>query len=492
MAAAPAAAAPLRQGRLSLCLAAAAVAACALPAQARLTALHAGCQAWDRPGRKLCEDPVRRAPVNFPKHLLLGKSIKSKMFSGYVNVTSEDFLFYLFAEADERVAKDAPLIVFSGGGPGCSAMEGAVIETGPYVLFDVKAGSSMFPMRLSTNAFSWHRLAHVLYVDQPRYVGFSYGSGRALETSAEAGLDMVQFLLGWRQLYPEHSRRKLIFASESYGSHLVAGWADAVLSFNKHSSEPLEMRGIVVGNGLIDDSIQGLGSLLEYQRREKLMPEGVKPEAWGGAQVTMMKHLGYAPNVYDFRLQNQECCGCTGYNYKVWSDWLMRQAVTSALNVCPGAGQEAFQGCQAGCVDLGAFDKKDGHSVRTPQILARVLQEGVPVILYYGMQDTAANYVGGLAAALSLEWPGSKAFADAPLEDFRISGAVAGQQKYASGLTWMQVRAAGHMVALDGPLVVLEALGVAVRQARQEPSKGQTQQQDEAFDEDHATFARFT
>lgn len=418
--------------------------------------------------------------MNFPKQLLLGKPIQSDMYSGYVNVTSDDFLFYVLAEAHEGGSDDTPIIVYSGGGPGCSAMEGAVIETGPYMLYDVKAGSGMFPMRLTANVLAWNRLAHVLYVDQPRYVGFSYGSGPAVRSSTEAGLDMVQFLRGWRRTFPEHARRKLIFASEAYGSHYVTAWAEAVLDHNARASDQLELRGIVVGNGIVNDSLQGFQSLVQYQRRERLIPEGAQPTAWADAQVVMMKHLGYVPNAYDYRLQNQECCGCTGYNYKVWSDWMMRDAVTAALNVCPGAGQEAFQGCQGGCVDLGDFDQDGTRGQRTAQTLGRLLDEGIPVVLHYGMLDTAVNYVGGLAATLSLQWRGTKDFADAPLEYFKIGGAVAGQRKSFSGLTWMQIQAAGHMAAVDNSLSVLYAVGEAVRLAKEDQ------------EEEHQTFARFT
>ena len=77
------------------------------------------------------------------------------MWSGYVNVTEQDYLFYWFFENKKPTSKifgkngilaeqkpyNRPLIIWSNGGPGCSAMEGATTENGPLRLLDIKKGS---------------------------------------------------------------------------------------------------------------------------------------------------------------------------------------------------------------------------------------------------------------------------------------------------------------------------------------------------------------
>eukprot|EP00438_Fugacium_kawagutii_P008743 Skav206786 [mRNA] locus=scaffold1990:26503:29722:- [translate_table: standard] len=66
-----------------------------------------------------CGKPVDKAPVIFPAELV-NDLPRERMFSGYVNVTEKDFLFYWFVEAKD-VQHDTPVILWSNGGPGLRA-----------------------------------------------------------------------------------------------------------------------------------------------------------------------------------------------------------------------------------------------------------------------------------------------------------------------------------------------------------------------------------
>merc|ERR1712216_25676 len=90
--------------------------------------------------------------------------------------------------------------------------------------------------------------------------------------------------------------------------------------------------------------------------------------------------------------------------------------------------------------------------------VGRALKEGMSVTLYYGMQDTVCNYVGGYDVAAALQWPGALDFARAPLQDLIIGGVPNGKVKSAGGLTWMQVEGAGPMVPINNPLAASFAI----------------------------------
>lgn len=104
---------------------------------------------------------------------------------------------------------------------GCTAMEGATTEVGPLVLFDIKEACSSdvcdYTGQLSTNPYSWNNLANIVFVDQPRNVGYSFGYGEGVHSSVDAGKDFVTFVNGWFKLFPQYANRKVFIAGESYG-----------------------------------------------------------------------------------------------------------------------------------------------------------------------------------------------------------------------------------------------------------------------------------
>lgn len=149
----------------------------------------------------------------------------SKSISGYMDIKGSKFdqngenkhLFYWMFEKrgtqDLSAAEQAeiPFVVWLTGGPGCSSTLALLTENGPCSVNPDADGTTV-------NPYSWTEAAHVLWLDQPAGVGFSYGD----ETDSNENMiaeDAYYFLQAFFQTYPEYVRKDpfLYIVGESYG-----------------------------------------------------------------------------------------------------------------------------------------------------------------------------------------------------------------------------------------------------------------------------------
>lgn len=360
------------------------------------------------------------------------------------------------------------LFFFCKGGPGCSSMEGATTENGPLNLLDIKEACSDtscdYTGQFSANPYGWNKHANVLYVDQPRTVGYSFGYGSLVTSSVAAANDFVVFFNGWLEEFPEFKNRKVIISGESYGGHYIPAWSNAILTFNAaNPTKPINLAGLVIGNGCLNNTVQdGTDVFVQFQHEQNLIPADSNPKTQAAAQSAMASYLGYTVNYYDYRAKSVTCSGCYGYDYRAWSKFFLQSSVKTALNVCGDAGNAAFATAAGGCVSLPGFDSNDKFDYSGA--VARTLEAGIPVTFYYGKADTACNYVGGLAMANTISWKGTVGFQNAAFENIVIAGAEVGQVKSFGGLTFVQVESAGHMVPLDQPAGASYALQTLLSQ----------------------------
>jgi carboxypeptidase C (cathepsin A) len=208
------------------------------------------------------------------------------------------------------------------GGPGCTAMEGATTENGPLALFDIKesctggVGNCDYTEQFSRNPYAWNVHANVLYVDQPKNVGYSFGYGAETQSSVEAADDFIIFYNNWLALFPEFVGRKVIIAGESYGGHYIPAWANAILNFNEDQQDSAKMinfAGVAIGNGCVNDTVQNTEQFVNFQHAQNLIPADSNPKTEGQAYAQMISFLGYEPNYYG--------------SYTVVLDWLLSVVV---------------------------------------------------------------------------------------------------------------------------------------------------------------------
>jgi carboxypeptidase C (cathepsin A) len=339
-------------------------------------------------------------------------------------------------------------------------MEGATTESGPLSLFDIKESCSNagpdskcdYTGQLSSNVYAWNQHANLIFLDQPKNVGYSFGYGKETTSSVEAGEDFVTFYNNWLLLFPEFQQRPLIIAGESYGGHYIPAWTSAVMNYNNKQTDTtkkIPLQAVVIGNGCVNDTVQNINQYVTFQHQENLIPSTSNPRNELSAQTEMVSYLGYTPNYYDYRIQSVSCGACYSYNYTAWSYWFLQSTVLTSLHICGDAGNDAFAGSAGGCIGMGSFDSRDTFDYSTA--LGKALDAGITVTVYYGKTDTACNYQGGIAMANSIPWSGMKTFANTPLSAWSLGGAEAGQYKSSGGLTFIQVEQAGHMVPLDQP-----------------------------------------
>lgn len=180
-------------------------------------------------------------------------------FGGYITVDqiAGRHLYYVLVEA-ENEPDEAPVVLWLNGGPGCSSLGGGLMsELGPYF---PKSGG----MELQMNEFRWNRDAHMLFLESPAFVGFSYSDTEADRTVGDGrtAADSVAFLLGFFERFPELAHRPFFISGESYGGHYVPNLALAILRHN--SAEPdavINLQGFLVGNAWTDARIDNEGAV---------------------------------------------------------------------------------------------------------------------------------------------------------------------------------------------------------------------------------------
>lgn len=174
-----------------------------------------------------------------------------KLFSGYVTVDEEAgrSLFYALAESASDTPDTDPLVLWLNGGPGCSSIGGGFLsELGP---FYPKPGGKL----LKANKYAWNKVANVLFLESPAFVGFSYSntSADAIVGDARTADDSLEFLLRFFKRFPQYAHRPLHLSGESYAGHYIPNLAQRILRYNKKADKDAQInfQGFLVGKLII-------------------------------------------------------------------------------------------------------------------------------------------------------------------------------------------------------------------------------------------------
>jgi carboxypeptidase D len=114
----------------------------------------------------------------------------------YTTEYDRNLFFWQFES--QHIADRPRLVLWLNGGPGCSSVDGALMEIGPYRVRENGI--------LERNDGSWNEFATLLFVDNPVGTGFSYTGdpNGYVEEVSESAHHLVLFLEKWFALFPEH------------------------------------------------------------------------------------------------------------------------------------------------------------------------------------------------------------------------------------------------------------------------------------------------
>lgn len=126
---------------------------------------------------------------------------------------------------------DAPVMVWFTGGPGGSSQASALVENGD-CRYDSAGGKPQ------SNPHGWTEAFHMVYLDQPADVGFSYiddagNTSSYPKTTEEAALDVVTFLRLFAEAFPSLADRPIHLAGESFGGRYIPVFGGYVLQYNE-------------------------------------------------------------------------------------------------------------------------------------------------------------------------------------------------------------------------------------------------------------------
>ena len=195
---------------------------------------------------------VLAAPVHaaVPEHAVMSLpgwsgALPSKHFSGTLDIASKatgeaGALHYWLIEAENNAAA-APIVLWLNGGPGSSSLIGLLTENGQLALNDKSLETAAYNQTgipsLFYNPNSWSQSAHMLYLEQPKGVGFSFCTAAKAAAAAGASphnssslcsnddhstaMDAHEFLLHFFERYPEHAARDFYITGESYAGTYI-------------------------------------------------------------------------------------------------------------------------------------------------------------------------------------------------------------------------------------------------------------------------------
>lgn len=405
------------------------------------------------------------------------------MFAGQLEIypeTDTHYFFWKFSDLNPETVTNRT-IFWLNGGPGCSSMDGALLETGPFRINSQQ--------QVISNNGSWHKMGDIIYVDQPAGTGFSYSDTYITDLDQVAEY-FLKFMEKYYELFPEEIGYEIYFAGESYAGQYIPYIADAILQRNKKlvdGEHKYDLRGVLIGNGWVSPNEQSLSYLpffkdhglidvhhpkwatllAKHEQCQKIVNkidstfddgvvhyyevssstcEAILTDLLEYTQDTASEKDQRCVNMYDYTLRDSyPSCGMN-WPYEL-------------VNVGPFLRQEKVMH-QLNLINLKKWNECNGrvgrtfqarHSIPAVHLLPELAKE-IPVMLFNGANDIICNSQGVLSYLQKLQWNGETGFTK---KDNQISwiydNKEVGYIIWERNISFINIYNSSHMVPYDLP-----------------------------------------
>ncbi|EPS45522.1 hypothetical protein H072_450 [Dactylellina haptotyla CBS 200.50] len=386
--------------------------------------------------------------------------------------------FWFFPTLGGKDTED-DLVIWLNGGPGCSSLEGLMQENGP---FTWKAGTYL-PVK---NKYTWANLSNIVWVEQPVGTGFSQGEPNILNEQ-----DMAAQFLGFFKNFVDKfglHRKRIWITGESYAGVYIPYIADAM--YNKKDTRNFNLKGTLIydpsiASDLISEEVPAVPFMLRNQAIFNL------PDEIAANLTTWHEKCGYA-DIYKQGLTFPPAgkINVTGAvksrDCRLWSKvWSAANRINPCFNVyhitdtCPSPwdvmGMSDDFGDQpkgaktyftrpevqkainapimpdwSECSEKDVFPHGDKSVYPAPGgILSRVIEKSERTIVAHGLHDYILLAEGTLMALNNMTWHGAQGFSERPSSKFVVPYDGQGDMgvwREERGLTYIEIKASGHMV----------------------------------------------
>ena len=348
-----------------------------------------------------------------------------------------------------------PLLLWLIGGPGGSGARDAVYQAG---VCSLEKNGSLVP---NPESIGQRLGVDVLYLDEWEWAGYSGGGLPVATTANQTAARIYQVLGAWLKAQGGNvARRDLYIMGYSACGQYLPVVAVNVLEGNL----PVRLRGIAMGNGLIDPLTQ-IPTWGPYLYANKLMNKSTLALF----DEEYRQHCEPALLKGDWQAAADSCWNLSNSSFCTVPDSLNIRSKTPFVSNPPEflkffRSEDVKRRLHAQdapsnwtCFNSTVYPRFTLDLVRSYKwAMERVLSHSdVKVLVYSGVLDVHYNYLALDAWTRSMEWAGSGTLRAAELQPWRPSAGDSswGEFRRAGQLTVLRVANAGHETCRDLPRV---------------------------------------